>query len=161
MSQCNYPGLGKAGFKARWAGALSNPTQWKMSMLIAGGLDQMAFKGPFQPKYSMIPTCALWESWQVLASGSASTSTLLPHLQYHSILSTASFGLRPPRPLLRGATKPGSTTTSGIPRFLMTPAEHFRDALEVSDLNFQVFLPVFCKCELPGLPALYPVLSLS
>jgi len=37
-------------FKARLDGALSNLIQLKMSLLTAGGLDQMTFKGPFQPK---------------------------------------------------------------------------------------------------------------
>ena len=30
--------------------ALSNPIQLKMSLLLAGGLDEMDFKGPFQPR---------------------------------------------------------------------------------------------------------------
>jgi len=37
-------------FQARLDGALSNLTQLKMSLFIAGGLGQMAFKAPFQPK---------------------------------------------------------------------------------------------------------------
>jgi len=37
-------------FKARLDGALSNLIQLKMSLLIAGGLDLMTFKGPLQPK---------------------------------------------------------------------------------------------------------------
>jgi len=37
-------------FKARLDGALSNLIQLKMSLLIAGGLDQMTSKGPFQAK---------------------------------------------------------------------------------------------------------------
>ncbi|KAK4819163.1 hypothetical protein QYF61_025978 [Mycteria americana] len=37
-------------FKARLDGALSNLIWWKMSLLMAGGLDSMTFKGPFQPK---------------------------------------------------------------------------------------------------------------
>jgi len=36
--------------KARLDGALSNLIQLKMSLLTAGGLCWMAFKGPFQPK---------------------------------------------------------------------------------------------------------------
>jgi len=39
-----------AVFKARLDGALSNPTEFKMSLPTAGGLDEMTFKGPFQPK---------------------------------------------------------------------------------------------------------------
>jgi len=42
------PSLGT--FQARLDGALSNVVWLKMSLLTAGGLDQMAFKGPFQPK---------------------------------------------------------------------------------------------------------------
>jgi len=37
-------------FKARLDGALSNLIELKMSLLTAGGLDQMAFKGRFQAK---------------------------------------------------------------------------------------------------------------
>jgi len=37
-------------FKVRLDGALSNLIQLKMSLLTAGRLDQMASKGPFQPK---------------------------------------------------------------------------------------------------------------
>jgi len=37
-------------FKARLDGALSNLGWLKMSLLIAGGLDWMALKGPFPPK---------------------------------------------------------------------------------------------------------------
>ena len=37
-------------FKVRLDGALSNLIQLKMSLLMAGGLDYMAFRGPFQPK---------------------------------------------------------------------------------------------------------------
>ena len=37
-------------FKARLDRALSNLIYLKMSLLIAGGVDQMTFKGPFQPK---------------------------------------------------------------------------------------------------------------
>ena len=37
-------------FKVRLDGALSNLTQLKMSLLTAGGLDQMALKCRFQPK---------------------------------------------------------------------------------------------------------------
>ena len=37
-------------FRVRFDGAVSNLSWLKMSLLIAGGLDQMAFKGPFQPK---------------------------------------------------------------------------------------------------------------
>jgi len=37
-------------FKARLDGALSNLIQWKMSPLIAGGLDWVACKGPSQTK---------------------------------------------------------------------------------------------------------------
>ncbi|KAK4818443.1 hypothetical protein QYF61_013130, partial [Mycteria americana] len=46
-------------FKVRLDGALSNLIQLKMSLLIAGGLDYMTFKGPFQPRLfydSMIDT---------------------------------------------------------------------------------------------------------
>jgi len=37
-------------FKARLDGALRSLIQLKMSLLIAGGLDMMIFKGPFQSK---------------------------------------------------------------------------------------------------------------
>ncbi len=37
-------------FKARLDGALSNLIWLEMSLLLAGGLDWMGFKGPFQPK---------------------------------------------------------------------------------------------------------------
>jgi len=37
-------------FKVRLDGALSNLLQLKVSLLTAGGLDKMTFKGPFQPK---------------------------------------------------------------------------------------------------------------
>ncbi|KAK4818682.1 hypothetical protein QYF61_017903 [Mycteria americana] len=37
-------------FKARLDRALSNLIWWKMSLPMAGGLDEMTFKGPFQPK---------------------------------------------------------------------------------------------------------------
>jgi len=39
-------------FQARLDGALSNLISVKMSLLMAGGLDQMAFKAPFPPKAS-------------------------------------------------------------------------------------------------------------
>jgi len=39
-----------AAFKVRLDGALSNLIQLKLSLLTAGGLDYMTFKGPFQPK---------------------------------------------------------------------------------------------------------------
>jgi len=41
----------------RLDGALSNLTELKMSLLTAGGLNEMAFKGPFQPKLSIILVC--------------------------------------------------------------------------------------------------------
>jgi len=37
-------------FKARLDVAVSNMIQLKMSLLMAGELDWMVFKGPFQPK---------------------------------------------------------------------------------------------------------------
>jgi len=37
-------------FKARLDGALSNLVWWKMSLLIAGGLEPGDLQGPFQPK---------------------------------------------------------------------------------------------------------------
>jgi len=36
--------------KARLDGALSSLIQLEMSLLTAGGVDWVAFKGPFQPK---------------------------------------------------------------------------------------------------------------
>ena len=39
-----------AVFKARLDGALSNLVWWKMSLLMAGGLEQDDLYGPFQPK---------------------------------------------------------------------------------------------------------------
>jgi len=41
-------------FKIRLDGALSNLIKLKMPLLTAGGLGWMAFKGPFNPNYSMI-----------------------------------------------------------------------------------------------------------
>ena len=38
-----------AGFKARWDGALSNLGWWKVSLLVAGGLEPDDLYGPFQP----------------------------------------------------------------------------------------------------------------
>jgi len=42
--------LSVAGFKARLDGALSNLSWWKMSLLMAGGLEPDDLEGPFQPK---------------------------------------------------------------------------------------------------------------
>ena len=42
-----------AGFKARLDGALSNLVWWKMSLLMAGGLEPDDLQGPFQP----LPFC--------------------------------------------------------------------------------------------------------
>jgi len=39
-----------AGFKARLDAALSTLGWWKMSLLMAGGLEPDDFSGPFQPK---------------------------------------------------------------------------------------------------------------
>jgi len=39
-----------AGFKARLDGALSTLGWWKMSLLMAGGLEAGDLGGPFQPK---------------------------------------------------------------------------------------------------------------
>jgi len=39
-----------AGFKARLDGALSTLVWWKMSLLMAGGLEPGDLQGPFQPK---------------------------------------------------------------------------------------------------------------
>jgi len=44
------PSLGT--FQTRLDGALSNLIQCKMSLLMVGGLDYMAFRSPFQPKPS-------------------------------------------------------------------------------------------------------------
>jgi len=41
-----------AGFKARLDGALSTLGWWKMSLLMAGGLEPDELSGPFQPKPS-------------------------------------------------------------------------------------------------------------
>ena len=52
----NAPSL--EALKTRLDGALSTLTQVKMSLLTAGGLDQTALEGPFQPNPfcdSMIP----------------------------------------------------------------------------------------------------------
>jgi len=43
-----------AGFKARLDGALSTLVWWKMSLLMAGGWNQMIFKVPSNPNRSMI-----------------------------------------------------------------------------------------------------------
>lgn len=40
----------EATFKIRLDRALSNLTELKISPLTAGSLDQVTFKGPFQPK---------------------------------------------------------------------------------------------------------------
>jgi len=48
-------------FQARLDGALSNLMWVKMSLLMAGGLDQMTFKGPFLPK----PSRDSLKSWRV------------------------------------------------------------------------------------------------
>ena len=42
------PSLGT--FQFRLEGSLSNLIHLKMSLLTAGGVDYVAFKGPFQPK---------------------------------------------------------------------------------------------------------------
>jgi len=41
-------------FKARLDGALSNLVWWKMSLVMAGGLELMIFKVPSNPYHSMI-----------------------------------------------------------------------------------------------------------
>jgi len=46
--------LSLAGFKARLDGALSTLGWWKMSLLLAGGWNQMSFKVPSNPNHSMI-----------------------------------------------------------------------------------------------------------
>jgi len=43
-----------AGFKARLDGALSTLGWWKMSLLMAGGWNQMSFKVPANPYQSMV-----------------------------------------------------------------------------------------------------------
>jgi len=43
-----------AVLKARLDGALSNLGWWKMSLLMAGGWNQMIFKVPFNPNHSVI-----------------------------------------------------------------------------------------------------------
>ena len=43
-----------AVFKARLDGALSNLVWWKVSLLMAGGWNQMIFKVPSNPNHSMI-----------------------------------------------------------------------------------------------------------
>jgi len=51
-----------AVFKARLDGALSTLVWWKMSLLMAGGLEPDDLEGPFQPKSfydSMITTLAI------------------------------------------------------------------------------------------------------
>ena len=50
-------------FKVRLDRALSNLVSWKMSLPTAGVLDQMIFKGPFQPKLlhdSMVKGTGTW-----------------------------------------------------------------------------------------------------
>jgi len=49
-------------FKIRLDGALSNLIQLKMSLLTEGGLDYMAFKGPFQPTPFCDSMICLWFS---------------------------------------------------------------------------------------------------
>ena len=51
-------------FKASLDGALSNLIQLKMSLLTAGGLDWMDFKGPFQPK----PFYDVWKTRYLLCT---------------------------------------------------------------------------------------------
>ena len=46
--EVNAPSLDT--FKVRLDGAQGNLIWLKMSLLMAGGLDQMTLKGPFQPK---------------------------------------------------------------------------------------------------------------
>jgi len=48
VAQKGAPSLGTS--KARLGWTLSNQISLKMSLLTAGGLGYMAFKGPFQPK---------------------------------------------------------------------------------------------------------------
>jgi len=55
---CRSLKLGET-FKIRLAGALSNLIQLKMFLLIAGGLDYLGFKGPFQPTLSY-DSMTLW-----------------------------------------------------------------------------------------------------
>jgi len=43
-----------AVFKARLTGALSTLGWWKMSLLMAGGWNQMSFKVPSNPNHSVI-----------------------------------------------------------------------------------------------------------
>ena len=43
-----------AVFKARLDGALSRLVWWKMSLLMAGGLEPDGPEGPFDPNHSMI-----------------------------------------------------------------------------------------------------------
>jgi len=53
-----------AGFKARLDGALSTLGWWKMSLLMAGGLEPGDLYGPFQPK----PFCdSVVIPWSVFA----------------------------------------------------------------------------------------------
>jgi len=44
------PAPSLAGFKARLDGALSTLVWWKVSLLMAGGLETNDLSGPFQPK---------------------------------------------------------------------------------------------------------------
>jgi len=50
-----------AVFKARLDGALSNLVWWKLSLLMAGGLEPDDLSGPFQPK----PFCDSMTAWSV------------------------------------------------------------------------------------------------
>jgi len=53
-----------AGFKARLDGALSTLGWWKMSLLMAGGLNQMIFKVPSNVNHFVI-LCSPWRNHAV------------------------------------------------------------------------------------------------
>jgi len=58
-----------AVFKARLDGAPSNLVWWKMSLLMAGGLELGDLQGPFQPKpfyESMTPCHIIWMSFGII-----------------------------------------------------------------------------------------------
>jgi len=51
-----------AGFKARLDGALSTLGWWKLSLLMAGGLEPDELSGPFQPKPSYDSMVLSWSA---------------------------------------------------------------------------------------------------
>jgi len=70
-------------FKVRLNEALSNMVQLKMSLIIAGGLDKMTLKGPFQPKpfYDSMILCLDVKSAPAISSWQGNIHLLIPEKQ--------------------------------------------------------------------------------